>query len=99
LTALEAAHSRCALILGDIPSLREVWGAAARFVPPGDHSYLRDTLNEFLANESLRERFATRAAARARHFTPRRQVHEYLAIYRLLLGEATGVRAGRHRHA
>jgi glycosyltransferase involved in cell wall biosynthesis len=98
LTALEAAHSRCALILGDIPSLREVWGAAARFVPPGDHSYLRDTLNEFLANESLRERFATRAAARARHFTPRRQVHEYLAIYRLLLGEATGAGAGRHRH-
>jgi glycosyltransferase involved in cell wall biosynthesis len=99
LTALEAALSRCALILGDIPSLREVWGAAARYVPPDDHAYLQDTIKEFLANEPLRERFAARAAARARHFTPRRQVHEYLALYRLLLSESTPVTAGRHRHA
>jgi glycogen synthase len=99
LTALEAAHSRCALVLGDIPSLREVWGPAARYVPPGDHAYLQDTLNELLANEPLRERFAERAAARARRFTPRRQVHDYLALYRLLLSESTPVTAGRHRHA
>jgi glycosyltransferase involved in cell wall biosynthesis len=99
LTALEAAHSHCALVLGDIPSLREVWGPAARYVPPADHAYLEDTLNEFLANEPLRERFAARAAARARHFTPRRQVHEYLALYRLLLSESNPETARRHRHA
>ena len=30
LSALEAALAGCALVLGDIPSLREVWGDAAR---------------------------------------------------------------------
>ena len=35
LSALEAALSGCALVLGDIPSLREIWGDAALFVPPG----------------------------------------------------------------
>jgi glycosyltransferase involved in cell wall biosynthesis len=97
LTALEAALSGCALILGDIPSLREVWGTAARFVPPGDTDYLRDTLNEFLANQSLRERFAARAMSRARHFTPSRQVHEYLTLYRLLLARTPRRRAGACR--
>src|SRR4051794_17723056 len=31
LAALEAAHAGCALVLGDIPSLREVWGDAASY--------------------------------------------------------------------
>jgi glycogen(starch) synthase len=84
LTALEAALSGCALILGDIPSLREVWGAAARYVPPDDHESLQETLNQFLANTSLRQRFGARAMARARQFTPARQVHEYLDLYRQL---------------
>jgi glycogen(starch) synthase len=37
LLPLEAALSGCALVLGEIPSLREVWGDAADFVPPEDH--------------------------------------------------------------
>ena len=40
LSALEAALSGCALVLGDIPSLREVWGDAAIFVDPDDHDAL-----------------------------------------------------------
>src|SRR5690606_8377688 len=36
LSALEAALSGCALVLGDIPSLREVWGPAATYVDPAD---------------------------------------------------------------
>ena len=36
LVRLEAALSGCALVLGDIPSLREVWGDAALFVAPDD---------------------------------------------------------------
>jgi glycogen synthase len=38
LSALEAALSGCALILGDIPSLREVWLEAAPYVSPDDES-------------------------------------------------------------
>src|SRR5690606_14640847 len=40
LTPLEAALGGCALVLGDIPTLREVWGRAAVFVPPDDHAAL-----------------------------------------------------------
>ena len=36
LAILEAAADRCALVLGDIPSLRELWDGAARFVDPRD---------------------------------------------------------------
>lgn len=94
LTALEAALSGCALVLGDIPSLREVWGPAARYVAPDDHEGLRDTLTELLANEGMRARFAARAMAQARHFTPARQMHKYLALYRMLLDQG-----GRHECA
>jgi glycogen(starch) synthase len=93
LTALEAALSGCALVLGDINSLREIWGAAARYVAPDDHAGLRDTLNELLANDPLRIRLAARAMARARQFAPARLAQEYLLLYRKLL-ENRGRRDG-----
>jgi len=82
LTALEAALSGCALVLGDIDSLREVWGAAARYVDPDDHDGLCDTLNELLLNDSLRNRLAARAMARARQLTPSRCARQYVDLYR-----------------
>jgi glycosyltransferase involved in cell wall biosynthesis len=90
LTVLEAALSGCALVLGDIDSLREIWGAAARYVKPDDLDGLRETLNELLANDSLRCRMAARAAERARHLQPSRCAHEYLLLYRALLGTRPG---------
>jgi glycosyltransferase involved in cell wall biosynthesis len=98
LSALEAALCGCALVLGDIDSLREVWGAAARYVAPDDHEGLRDTLNELLANDSLRGRLAARAMARARQFTPARMSQAYLALYRKLLDEHCGGRNWRLKH-
>jgi len=86
LTALEAAMSGCALVLGDIGSLREVWGSAARYVHPDDRDGLADTLNELIVNESLRNRYAARAMARARQFTPARQAERYKALYQEMLG-------------
>jgi hypothetical protein len=44
LSVLEAALSGCALVLGDVPSLREVWGDAAVYVPPGRRPRLRAAL-------------------------------------------------------
>ena len=38
LTVLEAAAAGCALVLGDIASLRENWEGAAIFLPPADAS-------------------------------------------------------------
>jgi glycogen synthase len=84
LTALEAAWSGCALVLGDIDSLREVWGAAACYVAPDDQQGLCDILNRLLDDDSLRGRMAARAMARARQFTPARFVRQYADLYRLL---------------
>ena len=36
LAVLEAAQAGMALVLSDIPTFRELWDGAARFVPPGD---------------------------------------------------------------
>jgi glycogen(starch) synthase len=40
LAPLEAAHAGCALVLGDIPTMRELWQGAAHFVPPRDTAAL-----------------------------------------------------------
>ena len=47
-SVLEAALSGCALVLGDIPSLREIWGDAALFVPPDDTERSAKTLSNSL---------------------------------------------------
>src|SRR5690606_27280402 len=69
LSALEAGLAGCALVLGDIPSLREVWGDAALFVPPHDHRSLAATLQRLIGDAELRRHYGTRARARARQFT------------------------------
>jgi glycogen(starch) synthase len=48
LAILEAARAGCSLVLGDIPSLRELWDGAARFVDPGDPDALCAALDEAL---------------------------------------------------
>jgi glycosyltransferase involved in cell wall biosynthesis len=93
LTALEAALSGCALVLGDLSSLREVWGPAARYVDPDDTDNLAYTINELAANDVLRRRYAARAMARARYFTPARQAQQYKLLYQELLGRDAQARS------
>jgi glycogen(starch) synthase len=81
LSALEAALAGCALVLGDIPSLREVWGDAARFVPPGDPSAWRQAISGLIDDEDERQRLATQARARACRYTPGRMADAYLQAY------------------
>jgi glycogen(starch) synthase len=81
LAALEAALSGCALVLGDIPSLREVWGDAALFVPPDDHEALRATLATLITGPSLRKEMARRARDRAGTYTVEAMTGSTLAVY------------------
>ena len=69
LSALEAGLAGCALVLGDIPSLREVWGPAAAYVPPDDHQALRATLQRLIARPDERSRLADAAHQRAQRFS------------------------------
>jgi glycosyltransferase involved in cell wall biosynthesis len=62
LAILEAARDRCALVLGDIPSLRELWDGAALFVDPDDP---RPALEALIADAAERERLAAAAQERS----------------------------------
>lgn len=81
LSVLEAALSGCALVLGDIPSLREVWGTAARYVPPHDTQALHGALQELIADAGERARLAQAAQARAQRYTADAMCERYLACY------------------
>jgi glycosyltransferase involved in cell wall biosynthesis len=86
LAALEAALCGCALVLGDIPSLREVWGAAATFVSPDDPDELAAAVNSAMDDPSGR---ADAARARARRYQPEAMADAYLEAYRALVAAGT----------
>ena len=85
LSILEAALSGCALVLGDIPSLRENWAGAAFLVPPEDPDALEWALTELIGSESRRRNMGEAARARAAAFTPERMCSAYLCLYRRML--------------
>jgi glycosyltransferase involved in cell wall biosynthesis len=84
LSVLEAARARCALVLGDIPSLRENWEGAALFVPPDNREALRHALTRLIEEPSLREDLAGRAWTRACAFGMDSTADAYLDAYRAL---------------
>jgi len=92
LSALEAGLAGCALVLGDIPSLREVWGDAAVFVPPDQPDALAQVLQRLIADVSWRERMAQRARVCALRYTPERMAREYVALYARLMRMRAPVR-------
>ncbi|MFB3926729.1 MAG: glycosyltransferase family 4 protein [Syntrophales bacterium] len=99
-TVLEAALSGCALVLGDISSLREIWDEAALFVPPDEFGALEESVRRLIHNPALRRDICSRAYRRALEFTPRRMAEGYAAIYREL-AEGWHIRNGflTHRSA
>ena len=82
LGALEAGLAGCALVLGDVPSLREVWGDAAEFVH--DEASLRTALTTLIEDPALVRRRGDAARERALQYTPARTAEGYLALYRSL---------------
>jgi len=90
LSVLEAGLSGCALVLGDLPSLREVWRTRAVFVPPDDAAALEQALAGLIAEPDRRQSLAAGAHKRALEYTPERMVDSYLEAYAYVLarGEA-----------
>jgi glycogen synthase len=85
LAILEAAAAGCALVLGDISSLRENWDGAALFVDPEDPPSLHAVIHALIANPDERTRLAAAARCRACRFTLDRMAQAYSALYRDLL--------------
>jgi len=89
LSVLEAALAGCALVVGDIPSLREVWGDAASFVAPGDDAALESALRALMEDPARCRDMARRARCHALRYTPGRTADEYVRVYRELAAERT----------
>ena len=85
---LEAAAERCALVLGDIPSLRELWSDAAIFVDPRDPEALREALAGLASDRWLRSALADRAQRRAASYSIDRAAHAYHRLYECLAATA-----------
>jgi glycosyltransferase involved in cell wall biosynthesis len=81
LSALEAALSGCALVLGRTGSLQEIWEDAAVYVNPDDETDLIRAINGLISNPDRRRELAERARRRAAEFTPKRMADGYMEVY------------------
>ena len=81
LSVVEAALAGCALVLGDIDTLREIWGDAALYVRPGDTDALAFALRSLARDPLRRGVLAANARTRARALTPTRMAVAYRALY------------------
>jgi len=81
LSVLESALSGCALVLGDIPSLREIWRNTAVFVRPDDPVALAAELDRLIKTPHRREELAALSSERARSYTTEQMGSQYLKAY------------------
>ncbi len=87
LSVLEAGLAGCALVLGDIPSLRETWEGAALFVDPESPPMLRRMLSGLIRDEDRCASLGALARTRALTLSPTRMADAYLEAYRDVLAE------------
>jgi glycosyltransferase involved in cell wall biosynthesis len=85
LSILEAGLSGCALVVGDIPTLREVWQNSALFVRPDDGQALLDAIEQLVRDDTLRSAMSAAAHGRALLFTAEQMGRRYLELYRELV--------------
>jgi glycosyltransferase involved in cell wall biosynthesis len=90
LSVLEAASAGCALVLSDIPSLRELWDGAAHFVPPADTEALTACLRSLCTDDVKRAGLQHAAAARSRRYSLSRTASAYKSLYASLLDASSG---------
>lgn len=95
LAILEAALSSCALVLGDIATLREVWGDAALFVDPDDADALRDTIEALLFDSERAATLGRQARRQALTYSSKRMGRDYMAAYQSLAASGRSRRAER----
>jgi glycosyltransferase involved in cell wall biosynthesis len=81
LAALEAAHSRAALVLSDIPTYRELWEGAALFAKPDSPASFSQAINRLIAEPELRRELVQNAYEKAQRLSPGLQVARMLNVY------------------
>jgi glycogen(starch) synthase len=88
LSILEAALSGCALVLSDVPTLRELWSRGAEFVPPDDPREWRRALSCLISDVARRTRLQRRAREAASAYSVDCQIRGYIRVYRDLAAKA-----------
>ena len=97
LAPLEAALAGGALVLGDVPTLRELWTGAAMFVPPDDREWLTYVLVSLIADDDLRATLGRLAKERAATFSGARMTAAYRNAYAEVIASRSGaIRALAH---
>lgn len=86
LTPLEALAFGTPVVVSDIPVHREVLGAAARFVPPGEPAALAEAVAALLRDPAARRRLLAAAPAVCARFSWRRMAEATLRVYESALG-------------
>jgi glycosyltransferase involved in cell wall biosynthesis len=88
LGVLEAAQAGCALVLSDIPTVRELWDGVACFVGPRDADGFAGAIGRLLADPPEAERMGGLAQAAAQRLTPEAMTASALELYGLALNSA-----------
>jgi glycogen synthase len=99
LAILEAALSGCALVLGDILSLRELWEDSALFTDPEDSAMLKHCLDYVIGSAQRRHALAQAALDRAKLYSPENMGNAYWNLYQNLVTTADPTRALRSPQA
>lgn len=81
LTILEAALSKCTLVLGSIDSLQEIWNGCALFVDPNDPEEISAGINDLIKDQSFRHKLSTLSLKRARKLSSSLTAREYMKAY------------------
>ncbi len=82
LPAVEAARSRTAVVLSDIPAHRETLGDAARYFPASDPVSLADQLAEVVGDDRVRKGLAVAAEERVAGLSWEAAAHALRAVLR-----------------
>ncbi|MBM0108041.1 glycosyltransferase family 4 protein [Steroidobacter sp. S1-65] len=85
LAVLEAALAGCALVLADIPTLRELWNGAAEFFDPHDSRQLRAVIDELIAQPTRCASLGAAARERATRYRIEATGAAYMDLYGALL--------------
>jgi len=85
LAVLEAALSKCALVLNDIPSFHELWDDTALYFRHNDADSLAECIELLDGNSTLRHLYANRAHERAlERYTVEPMLQQYETLYHRL---------------
>jgi glycogen synthase len=81
LAVLEAAQNGCALVLAEIPPLRELWDGCALFASPDDPNEWTQCLNRLAQDSFLRQDLAGKALKRSAQYNAASAAAQYVEVY------------------